>query len=96
MQTKGVVAVCQTAFYLHHKSSAKESALLKRPCTAVSGRHPALMPAGRDADAAGLRWLLAVGAAARAALLAFSFWQDATMAVKYTDIDYQASLLSAG
>ena len=43
------------------------------------------------ADTAGPWRLIAAGAAARIALLVWAAWQDAAMAVKYTDIDYQAS-----
>jgi len=43
---------------------------------------------------AGLGRLIAAGAAARLALLLWAAWQDATMAVKYTDIDYEASCRS--
>ena len=56
---------------------------------------PAASASGQARDAAGLRRLLAAGAAARVLLLLWATWQDATMAVKYTDIDYQASRLTA-
>lgn len=48
-----------------------------------------------------LRWLLWAGAAVRAALLAWGAWQDAHLAVKFTDIDYEvytdaAAFMAAG
>ena len=52
---------------------------------------PADAAAWRAADATGLWRLVAAGAVARLALLVWAAWQDATMAVKYTDIDYEAS-----
>ena len=41
------------------------------------------------ADGSHLRALLLAGGVVRAALLAWGAWQDAHMAVKFTDIDYQ-------
>mgnify|MGYP001036461890 CR=1 FL=1 len=39
-------------------------------------------------DAGGLRRLLLVAAAVRLALIVYGEWQDRTMQVKFTDIDY--------
>ena len=80
---------------ISHSTRMRSGARLGPDALRVALRAPLKLPvdaaAGQAADAAGLRRLLAAGAVARLALLLWAAWQDATMAVKYTDIDYEAS-----